>query len=226
MANNNFVDKMKKGSTNYDINDARIPHPTEDDAGKTIVVNDEGGYELGQASGGGSAKEYYGVNTPEFCISHAWIGEPGEEEIGYKLYFDQDLSEIASKEIIVRLVYEEDVDIYYRLDLGPATLKLSNSSDHFELYNCPYLSEKVEADIVDDQEEDGVYTLDIDSEYASYINVPSKGLFIHAFDCFLFSDSIGLDNCEFTLYLLSPYKEPYIEQDDSRTIDKFFEDIV
>ena len=47
-----FVNKIKKGETEYEIRDTRIENPSVEDAGKVLKVGDDGAFELGQAGGG------------------------------------------------------------------------------------------------------------------------------------------------------------------------------
>ena len=59
MSDNNFVNKMKKGNVNYDINDARIGPISAEDEGKSLVIDEEGKLVPGE---GGSGPKVYQVD--------------------------------------------------------------------------------------------------------------------------------------------------------------------
>jgi len=60
-----FVNKVKKNDVEYEIRDARIPEADVADAGKVLKVADAGGYELGEAGGGGTQLYLHTINIYE-----------------------------------------------------------------------------------------------------------------------------------------------------------------
>ena len=77
-----FVNKVKKNDVEYEIRDARIPEADVADAGKVLKVADAGGYELGQAGGGGTQlyrhhlKEVEGMFVGDICCYISSQSEP------------------------------------------------------------------------------------------------------------------------------------------------------
>lgn len=71
-----FVDKVKKEGAEYDIRDGRLPETGVEDAGKALVVGDDGAYGLGEVGAGGI--EYIEVElSPNPDLGDLWdaLGE-------------------------------------------------------------------------------------------------------------------------------------------------------
>lgn len=95
-----FVNKVVKNGSEWDIQDARIPEALSEDAGKVLKVADEGGYELGEAGGDASSvivisgDLHIGSGSTMQDIFDANIGieEPAQfTSVVYDVYFENSI---------------------------------------------------------------------------------------------------------------------------------------
>ena len=66
---NDYVNKIQKDSTEYDVKDSRVPDATSSDEGKALLVNSSGVYELGSVGGGGTQLYLHQVSVTNAKVS-------------------------------------------------------------------------------------------------------------------------------------------------------------
>ena len=124
---NNFVNKMKKGNVNYDINDARIGPFSSEDEGKVLVIDENGNAVPGE--GGGNSPTLYHIESawdiPQDILNSMNAGDVLNEDPGGK--FNEKVTWIvAFIDDSTRRIYtlDNDVLIYIQYLLNDDTWEL------------------------------------------------------------------------------------------------------
>jgi len=85
-----FVNKVKKNDVEYEIQDARIPEATSEDAGKVLKVAVAGGYELGEAGGSSNYIPVYDGDILSFKTPSEIVATYGNKFINENCLYNFD----------------------------------------------------------------------------------------------------------------------------------------